>query len=180
MEAIRIRFGLGQSQAYRRMQVLRQVGVVRSQRLLVNRPTLYLPAGRALRPASFEHVFLASNLVACRERHGSRMITEKELRRERSGEPAFPRWIGAEQRQVALRCRRTPDAVELLPSGGMRAFEIELSSKGRSRREAILGNYAASNYEQVNWIAPNPRLAALLRREIEGLGLSRFMEVTDE
>lgn len=108
------------------------------------------------------------------------MITEVELRRERGGEDGFPEWASDHHRTVALGCRRIPDALEVTTSGGLRAIEIELSSKGSTRREQILGHYAASKYEQVTWLVPNARLAALIEREIDRLGLARFMEVRND
>lgn len=180
LEDVRLRFGLGRSQAYRRLQVLQQFGVIRSQRMRVDLPTVYLTASRLLRPASFEHVLLVSRLVAAREAAGRQVATEVELRRARSGEPALPAWMDEDQRGTAFSSRRIPDAIEGLSSGGLRAFEIELSSKGKARRETVLGNYAASNFEQVTWLVPDRQLAALIHREIDGLGLARFMEVRDE
>lgn len=149
LENIRTRFGMGQSQAYWRLQVLRDFGMVTAHRLLVELPTLFLPAGRTLRPASFEHSLRIATLVAFAEAEGRRMITEVELRRERAGEDGFPDWVTDHARTVALGCGRIPDAIEVTTSGGLRAIEIELSSKGSTRREQILGHYAASKYEQV-------------------------------
>ncbi len=177
---IQTRFGMGQSQAYWRLQVLRDFGMVTAHHLLVELPTLYLPAGRSLRPASFEHSLRIATLVAGAEADGRRMITEVELRRERGGEDGFPEWASDHHRAVALGCRRIPDAIEVGASGGLRAIEIELSSKGSTRREQILGHYAASKYEQVTWLVPNDRLAALIEREIDRLGLARFMEVRND
>ncbi len=174
---IQTRFGLGQSQAYWRLQVLRDFGMVTAHRLLVELPTLFLPAGRTLRPASFEHSLRVATLIAQTEAEGRQMITEVELRRERAGEEGFPEGTSDRTRAVALGCRRIPDAIEALASGGLRAIEIELSSKGATRREQILGHYAASKYEQVTWLVPNDRLASLIEREIDRLGLARFMEV---
>ena len=137
LEDVRVRFGLGRSQAYRRLQVLKQFGVIASQRMRVDLPAVYLSAGRSLRPTSFEHVLQVSRLVAASERAGRPIATEVELRRERAGEAALPQWLDEEARAVALASRRIPDAIEGLASGGLRAFEIELSSKGKARREAI-------------------------------------------
>ena len=180
VENIQTRFGMGQSQAYWRLQVLRDFGMITAHRLLVELPTLFLPAGRTLRPASFEHSLRIATLVAAAEAEGRRMITEVELRRERGGEDGFPEWASDHHRTVALGCRRIPDALEVTTSGGLRAIEIELSSKGSTRREQILGHYAASKYEQVTWLVPNARLAALMEREIDRLGLARFMEVRND
>ena len=180
LQNIQTRFVLGQSQAYWRLQVLRDFGMVTAHRLLVELPTLFLPAGRTLRPASFEHSLRIATLIAAAEAQGRRTITEVELRRERAGEDGFPEWATDHDRAVALGCRRIPDAIEVTVSGGLRAIEIELSSKGSTRREQILGHYAASKYEQVIWLVPNDRLAALIEREVDRLGLARFMEVRND
>ena len=79
-----------------------------------------------------------------------------------------------------LACERIPDAVELRQSGALVAYEVELSSKGSSRRSSVLAAYASSDYERVVWIVPSSQLAALLRTEIADNGLSQFMEVRHE
>ncbi|MFN8150805.1 MAG: hypothetical protein U0R24_06715 [Solirubrobacterales bacterium] len=160
--------------------MLKEFGLIDAHRLLVDRPTLYLPRGRTLRPASFEHTLQIARLISTLEAASASVITEVELRRERAGEDGLPAWVSDGSRAIALGCRRIPDAIEVLKSGGLRAFEIELSSKGRARREQILGCYAAARYEQVTWLVPNGRLADLIRREIDHLGLARFMEVRDD
>lgn len=177
---LQIRFGLGKSQVYRRIQVLVQFGMVESRRILAERPALLTAPGKPLRAASYEHAVRVARRVAESEASGKLVITELELRRERAGRQAFPAWVGEDDRVVALSCRRVPDLIERLPSGGLRAVEIELSSKGRSRRERVLGHYSASKYEEVKWLVPNGQLAAVIRREIDRLGLARYMEVVDD
>lgn len=179
-EDLQVRFGLGKSQVYRRVQVLVQFGMVESRRVLAERPALLTAPGKSLRPASYEHAVRVAGQVAESEASGKLVISELELRRERAGAQAFPAWVGERERIVALGCRRVPDLIERLPSGGLRAIEIELSSKGRSRRERVLGHYSASKYEEVKWLVPNGQLAAVIRREIDRLGLARYMEVVDD
>ena len=112
------------------------------------------------------------------EATGGEVATELELRRERAN-GLDPGRLSEEQRATALACRRIPDAAELLPGGRLCAYEVELSSKGRTRRSAALAAYAASSYEQVRWIVPDRQLAALIRREIDETGMSEFQEVFD-
>ena len=76
-----------------------------------------------------------------------------------------------------MECERIPDAAEVRRSGELWAYELERSSKGRRRREAILTDYAASSYQKVIWIAPDRQLAALIRADVEQMGLSEQMEV---
>jgi hypothetical protein len=180
IQQIAARFELGQTQAYRRVEVLRGFGLIRRLRLLVGRPSLYAPTGRSLHPASCEHALALAELVVARERSGAVVLGEVELRRQRARQPALGGRLGEEELQTLLSCERVPDAVEVLPKGGLAAYEIELSSKGQTRRRRIIAAYAASNFERVHWIVPDPQLAALLRAEIAANGVDDFMEVADE
>lgn len=180
VEQIRARFGLGRTQAYRRLRVLQDFGLVRRRHLTATRPPLYTVASRSLRVASCEHAHALTDLVVAVESAGREIATELELRRERARQPELDRRLTAEQLATVLGCPRIPDAVELLPSGGLRAYEVELSSKGRTRRGRALAAYAVSNYERVHWIAPDPQLAALLSGEIEQRGLTDYVDVSDE
>lgn len=178
VDQIRARFGLGRTQAYRRLQVLQDFGLIRRRRLAATCPPLYTIPHRSLRVASTEHAHALTELVVAIESSGGEIATELELRRERARRPTLAGRLTAEQLAIVLGCRRTPDAVELLASGGLLAYEVELSSKGHARREQILAGYAASDYERVHWIAPHRQLAALLWSEIEERGLSDYMEVS--
>jgi hypothetical protein len=177
IEQIRRRFGLGRTQSYRRLQVLGSFGLVRRLHLLAGRPALYTVNGRSLRPASYEHALALAELVVAREREDATIATDRELRRERGGQRVLARRFGPEDLHVIGGCPRVPDAVESLPGGGLLAYEIELSSKGRARREAVLSTYATSGYRRVRWVVPNARLARLIGEEIERMGLGNFMEV---
>jgi DNA-binding transcriptional ArsR family regulator len=179
VEQIRARFGLGRTQAYRRLQVLQDHGLVRRRHLSALLPPLYTVGSRSLRIASTQHAHALTELVVAIESAGGDIATELELRRERARQQELDRRLTAEQLATVLGCPRIPDAVELLASGGLCAYEVELSSKGRARRSRALADYAVSDYERVHWIAPDPQLAALLSAEIEERGLSDYVEVSD-
>jgi len=177
VDQIRGRFGLSRSHCYRRLQVLQQHGLVASHHLLARRPVLYAVAGRTIPAVGYEHAHALSELVLTRELAGSHVVTDVELRRERAGQRTLDGRLDDRELEVVVGCRRTPDLVERMGDEGLRAYEIELSSKGRRRRERILAAYAASEYVKVEWIVPGDRLAALLGSEIREMGLSDFMRV---
>jgi hypothetical protein len=179
VDQIRARFGLGRTQAYRRLQVLQDFGLVRRRHLTATRPPLYAVPNRSLRVASCEHAHALTELVVAMERAGRAIATELELRRERASQQTLDGRLTDCQLATVVGCPRIPDAVELLASGGLCAYEVELSSKGRTRRGRVLAAYAVSDYERVHWIAPDPQLAALLSAEIEDRGLSDYVEVSD-
>ena len=129
VDQIRSRFGLGRTQAYRRLQVLRDFGLVRRRHLTLTRPPLYTVTGRRLRVASCEHAHALSDLVVRIEAAGGEVATELELRRERAN-GLDPGRLSEEQRATVLACRRIPDAAELLPDGRLRAYEVELQLQG--------------------------------------------------
>src|ERR671910_2348402 len=72
VDQIRLRFGLGRTQVYRRLQVLHAYGLVRRHRLLAERPTLYAARGRRVRIAAFEHALAVTELGVARELAGAR------------------------------------------------------------------------------------------------------------
>jgi hypothetical protein len=176
---IRRRFGLGRTQGYRRIRVLREFELVRRLRPLVGVPALYVAGRRIVRPWAFEHALLLADLVVDLELDGRLVLGEVAIRRQRiNGCPEACKALSPEQASVIECCRRIPDAIELRSDGTLVAYEIELASKGRSRREAILATYAASDYAAVEWIVPEGQLARLLRHEIHDMGLDDFMRIT--
>lgn len=181
VDQIRRRFSLGRTQAYRRLQVLADYGLITRRHLTTTLPPVYVVPSRSLRLASVAHAFWVTELVVSLELRGSQVVTELELRRERARQPSLSVDAGLSdpQAETIRGCDRVPDAVEVLAGGGLCAWEIEISSKGRSRRGRVLAALAVSDYERVHWIAPDPQLAALLDREINQRGLDAFMEVTD-
>jgi len=145
--------------------------------VLAARPPLYGVSGRIIGPSGYEHGHAVSELVVEREVAGAIVATDAELRRLRSAQGVLDAPLSGPDLDVFLGCPRTPDVIEVVEGGGVLAYEIELSSKGRARREAILAAYAVSEYTEVEWIVPNARLAALLGVEIEEMGLNGFMTV---
>lgn len=178
VEQVRRRFGLGRTQAYKRLRVLVALGLLRTQRLTIEIPLLWLPAGESVGLSRIEHLYRATGLVTTLEAAGRRVVTERELRRARRNPDAAVPALARELSTV-LGCGRTPDAVEV-GAGGLTAYELELSSKGKARRRQIFAAYAMSTYARVVWIAPSPQLASLLGKEIDESGLSRLMEVRNE
>lgn len=81
----RRRFGLGRTQAYRRLQVLTDYGLICRRHLTL--PPLYATPTRSLRLASVAHALAVSELVVGLELPGRRVVTELELRRERARQP---------------------------------------------------------------------------------------------
>lgn len=177
VEQIRARFCLGRTQAYRRLQVLQDHGLIRRRHLSAILPPLYTVPHRSLRIASTQHAHALTELVVSIETSGREIATELELRREQNRQAELEARLSDEQLATVLACPRVPDAAELLPGGGLRAYEVELSSKGRARRTAVLASYATSDYEQVTWIAPDSQLRSLIHREVAERGLAEFMEV---
>lgn len=178
VDQIRRRFGLGRTQGYRRLQVLEGFGLVRRVDLLVRLPALYVSTRRSVRAWNFEHTLLLTDLIVDLELAGRVVRGELEVRRERFGAGSMETWLNAEQMSVLVGCERTPDAIEVCPNGELAAYEIELASKGRARRESILVRYALSDYERVEWIVPGRQLARLLTNDIREMGLDRIMRVT--
>jgi DNA-binding Lrp family transcriptional regulator len=176
---IGVRFDLGRTQTYRRLQVLQANGLVRRHRLLVERPTLYAVRGRRIRVGTFDHALAVTELVLAREAAGSRILTDTELHRARGEQRRLGLLPLDDALARTLECERLPDAVEVRPDESLWAYEWEASSKGRSRRLALLTDYAASAYQKVVWIAPDGQLAALIRADVEQMGLSEQMEVRD-
>lgn len=177
IDLIRRRFSMGQSQAYLRLKVLRESGLVDRRAVLAGRPALFSVRARELGPSTYEHAVAVASLVADLELRGARVATDVELRGVRNSQsllmPLDPTAL-----ETFIGCRRTPDVVERLDQGGLGAYELELSSKGRARREAILTQYALSDYEFVRWIVPDPALRALLRTEVSEMGLTELMAVS--
>ena len=180
VDQLRRRFGLGRTQAYRRLQVLADHGVVRRRHLTTIHPPLYTVASRSLRVASVAHAVQVAELVVALELADREVVSELELRRERALQAPLGGRLSDPQLRTVLGCARVPDAVELRPDGGTVAYEIELSSKGRARRGRVLAAYASSGYERVVWICPERQLAALIAREIDERGVAAFMEVRRE
>lgn len=178
LDQVRRRFGLGRTQGYRRLQVLQAFGLVRRLNVLVGVPALYVARRRTVRPWAFEHTLLLADLVVDLELDGRTVLGEVAIRRHRiDGGDGIPA-LTAEQVGTIDGCGRIPDAVELRRDGEVTAYEIEIASKGSSRRAQILATYAASDYAGVEWIVPEVQLARLLVDNVTEMGLRDFMRVT--
>lgn len=179
LDQVRRRFGLGRTQGYRRVQVLQEYGLVRSLHPLVGVAALYVAGKRVVRPWAFEHALALADLVVDLELDGRTVLGEVAVRRARKdAASAGASLVTTEQLDVIEASGRIPDAIELRPDGGLVAYEIEVASKGRARREQILLTYAVSDFAAVEWLLPEPQLARLVRREISDMGLDEFMRVT--
>ena len=180
IDQIQRRFDFGRSQAFLRLQILQDYGLVCRYHLLAGRPPLYVGRGRTVRPMHFEHSHLLTDVIIGLELADRHVVGEIEIRRQKFGELRLDDRLSPQQAGAVAECSRVPDAVEVAGDGSLIAYELELTSKGRKRREKILSTYAASGYAAVRWIVPDRQLAALLEREISAMGLTGFMEVSRE
>jgi hypothetical protein len=171
------RFGIGRSQTLHRLQVLRRHGLIARHYVLAFRPPLYTTAARRIGVSGYEHALAIGDLMTSLERDGRTALSEVELRRERTEPGAFESRLSEAQLDTVVACERLPDVVEIGSDQSLAAHEIELTSKGRTRREEILRAYAASDYSRVLWTVPDARLRRLLVDEIAEMGLSDFMQV---
>ena len=176
---VRRRFGMGRTQGYRRARVLQEYGLLFRLHPLVGVPALYVTGRRIVRPWAFEHVLLLADLVVDLELDGRAVLGEVGIRRQGiDGAHSETAALTSGQADVVGACERIPDAIELRPDGALVAYEIEIASKGRARRERILAAYGVSEYAAVEWIVPGHQLARLLCQEIAETGLDDFMRVT--
>lgn len=71
-----------------------------------------------------------------------------------------------------------PDLLLIGPSGRRVALELELTSKGRARRERILGGYAADGrIDSVLYLVDHPATGRALRASASRLGISARVHV---
>lgn len=176
---VRRRFRLGRSQAYRRIGALRQHDLLRRHGVYIGISPLYAPVGKTISSATFVHTIALTDLLVDLDLEGRSAMGEIEIRRDCFGEGELLSRLSPDQIDTVRGCPRVPDVIELGTSGGAIAYEIELSSKGKARRERIFSEYATSDYERVVWLSPDPGLRRLLSREAEQMGLGDFMEVRD-
>lgn len=173
---LRRRFSLGRSQAYRRIEALRQHELLERHRILADQPPVYAPLDKTVSPASFTHMVAVTDLVIDLELDGREVAAEIEIRRCRFGTGRLGERLPDAQVEAMRLCKRVPDVVEIRGEQ-LIAYEIELSSKGRTRREEILSIYAMSDYAEVVWLVPSARLRSLVAQEVNRSGLDGFMRV---
>ncbi len=166
---VRLRLGLGHTQAYSRLAALSADGLIAHHMVLHARPGVYVATREGLRwlrlerlgvfrvsPALFEHAFEVAGVAALLETTlpAWRMLTERELRvleRDR-GQPLASIRTTDSVRDRPLWHR--PDLVLLGPTGRTVAVEVELSVKARRRLLAICRGYArARHVDRVFYLA---------------------------
>jgi len=174
---VQMRFGLRRTVAFRRIAALADFGVIHRHRMIIGMPALLSCRASMPRLDGYRHTVALAGLVATRELAGGEILTEAEVLRLRSSSDDLFEQLDDPALEVIRNCDRVPDAIERTGVGGLIAWEVELTSKGKSRRERILGRYAASRYEEIRWLVPDPKLAALIAAEIERMGLGEFMRV---
>jgi hypothetical protein len=105
-----------------------------------------------------------------------RIVSEREMRshdasRERTAPPLGVRVAGSEGLHY-------PDLLLELQSGHRIALELELTGKGRARRERIVGAYAAEPHiDAVVYLAENPAVRRHLRTTAARFGVSSRVRV---
>jgi hypothetical protein len=109
-----------------------------------------------------------------REIIGERRLRSRDGRREQ------------EERPIAVRLGRTgarerlhyPDLLLVTAAGARIALELELTPKGRSRRERILSGYAAdTRVDVVLYLAERQSVAHSVRTTARRLGISSLVHV---
>ena len=112
------------------------------------------------------------------------VIGERRLR-SRDGSaadhPGSPRQLAVRLGDVGRNGRprlHHPDLLLVDPDGRRLAVELELTSKGRERRERILSGYASDRrFAGVMYVVESPRLAESIRTSARQLGISHLVHV---
>lgn len=190
--------GITSSAAARRLLALERRGYLVSGESLKREPTLYQPTGRALRAIGsdlsapprqklgfYRHeaglVWLA--LGAERGMFGpvTDVISERRMRsrdgRSARHEEQFGIRLGGPGRDGRDRLHY-PDLVIVTETGHRVAFELELTGKGRTRRERILTAYALDRrIDAVVYLADHPARRRALEESVRRLGLEDRIRV---
>lgn len=118
----------------------------------------------------------AGTFGSLREIHSERQMRSLDASPEGPAEPLAVRLggVGAGGRERL----HYPDLL-LTSTGGHRiALELELSAKGRTRRETILSGYAAdARVDAVVYLVPRPEVARSVRASAAKLGVSALVHV---
>ena len=111
----------------------------------------------------------------------TRAVSERTMRSQDAtappgGEPLAVRLPGP---GAAGRARlHYPDLLLITAEGKRIAIELELSAKGATRRERILGSYAAdARIDAVLYLVSNPRLGRTIARSAERMGIEHLVRV---
>lgn len=179
----------GQWAAYRRLRVLRDLGLIRTAKPYAHHPELIRAtkdgarlADVGIAPASLvlselRHtlavVTLAESLVDSHP--GAALITERELWAERYRK----RWVDGDTSNLG----RVPDAILLIPSHGGRrpvavAVELDLSRKSRHTVQTMVQRYEPVPVDAV-WLYVSPARTDRVRAWLTQLGAGDRFHVFD-
>jgi hypothetical protein len=195
--------GISRSAAGRRLRTLDKAGYLSSRRLLAGQPMAYQISRRGLEligstlPApridlnSYAHdvgvawLWLAAHagtFGAVREVVGERTMRSADGRLRAGGGAGGPQppWgvrLGGTGPGGRPRLHY-PDLVLITPEGRRLAIELELTAKGRARREQILAGYGADvRIDAVLYLVERPALARAVRESARRLGVSPHVHV---
>ncbi|MGB9185957.1 MAG: hypothetical protein WCB67_18030, partial [Solirubrobacteraceae bacterium] len=189
--------GISARAAGRRLRVLAEAGLLRSERRLaglrwyqIDRAGLAAIGSSLSRPrdvdlATYEHdiglawLWLAADrgaLGATRALVSERQMRSADGRAERFSEPYGVRVPGSGPRGGER--RHYPDLVLETASGHRVAIELELGSKSPSRREEILGGYAIdARFDAVLYLVDRPEVGRAIERSAAAVGVSDLVSV---
>ncbi len=196
--------GVSVGAADSRLRALRGAGLVESERLFHAQPGCWwitrkglaaidssLPAPRLDLHAYRHDVGVAWLWLAARRGvfgHLRQVVSEREMRSRDGAEAHAARAEGSRARQLAIRLGgigpggrerlHYPDLL-LVTKGGRRvAVELELSTKGRTRRERILAGYGADNrIDAVLYLVDNRSVARAVQASAARLGITSRVQV---
>jgi hypothetical protein len=201
---VRQLLGVGDLAAYRRLSALAKAGLVRSGRPLERLPSCYritrkglaaigstLSAPRPVDLATYAHdvgvawLYLAAKAGVWGELRG--VLSERQMRShdasderlDEAGTPGPPLAVRLYGSGRAGRERlHYPDLVLIDGHGHRIAVELELTAKGRARRERILEGYAADHrFDAVLYVADRSEVARLIERSAARLGIANMVHV---
>ncbi len=194
---VRMLLGTSLAASERRLRDLVRAGMLSRRRLFERRPPCYqitrdglaLVGSRLAPPRldlrSYDHdAGLAWLWLAARAgRLGAvtEVISERTMRSRDAAKNAGRDPLGVRLGGVGPRGRprlHYPDLLLHTASGHLVAVELELSSKGTSRRERILAGYAGDpRIDAVLYLVERPRLGSEISAAATRLGISRMVHV---
>lgn len=189
--------GVSDTAAARRLRRLTRHRYLRYRReligpgcYLIDRPGLRaigsnLPRPRDLDLATYRHdVGLAWLwLAAHAQTFGplDNVISERRMRSDDARRESWVEPLGVRLGGVGPRGgerRHYPDLLLVKSSGGCIALELELTTKGRRRREEILGGYAVeSRIDSVLYLVQSKRVGRAIAASADAVGIAQMVEV---
>jgi hypothetical protein len=179
VQHVMARFALRRSWAYERVTELTRDGLLVQNRILYQRPGLYVATGRALRwhglgglgvckvsASKFEHAWHSADVAAALAvgLPDWRVLSEREIlwhERQRRELLASAR-VGSRGGDVPALHR--PDLALLSPQGRVVAIEVELSVKHRSALATICNGWAWARHVDAVYYLATPASAAAVGR----------------